>query len=95
MYYVYFMESEKNGKIYVGSTEKAPGERVKDHNHGSNKWSKENGPFILKYYERYHCKQDTSEREQFYKMGFGKQIKYIILRELKQKGILSGTSSVG
>ncbi len=81
MYYVYFAKSEKNGKIYVGSTNKTPEQRVVEHNQNSNLWTKNNGPFKLIYYEEYLCKQDASKRELFYKSGFGKRIKSVIISE--------------
>ena len=82
MYFVYFAKSEKNGKIYVGSTEKDPNIRVKEHNQSSNKWTKVNGQFKLIYYENFDCKNDSLKREQFYKTGMGKRIKMAIVREM-------------
>ena len=79
MYFVYFLKSTVNNKIYVGMTEKLPIERLKDHNLGSNKWTKQNGPFELLYYERYYCKKDAFQREIFYKSGFGRKIRDIII----------------
>ncbi|OGG20506.1 hypothetical protein A3D03_00600 [Candidatus Gottesmanbacteria bacterium RIFCSPHIGHO2_02_FULL_40_13] len=76
------MKSQKNGKVYVGSTEKEPQDRVREHNQGSNTWSKYNGPFILKYFEKYHCKRDVLNRESFYKTGIGKQVKYAIVEKI-------------
>jgi putative endonuclease len=75
MYSVYFAKSRKNGKVYVGYTEKDPKERVIEHNQGSNKWSSQNGPFTLIYYEGFLCKDDARLREKFYKSGIGKRIK--------------------
>lgn len=83
MYYVYFMKSLKNNKIYVGSTSKIPEKRVKEHNLGSNSWSKNNCPFKLIYFEKYCCIKDAKNRELFYKSGFDKQIKYIIVEKLQ------------
>ncbi len=85
MYYTYFLESIKNGKIYVGYTEKNPQERLDEHNLGCNDWTKNNGPFILKYFEKYHCKADALSREKFYKSGFGKKIKKVIIDTLNNK----------
>ena len=82
MYFIYFAKSLKNEKIYVGSTSKKPEERLKEHNQGSNKWTKANGPFKLIYYEKFPCKDDAKSREEFYKTGFGKRIKYVIVKEL-------------
>ena len=79
MFYVYFIKSLKNNKVYVGSSERNPELRLKEHNRGLNAWTKENGPFKLIYFEQYHCKQDALCREKFYKSGFGRQIKKIIV----------------
>lgn len=87
MYFIYFIQSTKNRKIYVGLTSKTVQERLKEHNAGSNQWSKNNRPFISKYFEKFHCLKDAREREQFYKSGFGKQIKYLIIKYLEEKSI--------
>jgi putative endonuclease len=87
MYYVYFIQSLRNSKIYVGHTSKSPFSRLKEHNNNSNQWSKNNKPFRLVYYEGYECKNDAERREKFYKMGFGKNIKDLIVDYLKSKKI--------
>lgn len=84
MYHVYFAKSLKNGKVYVGSTEKEPEERIIEHNKGSNTWSRNNRPLKLIYYESYICVTDARKREMFYKMGFGKKIKNAIVSSLGQ-----------
>jgi len=78
MHYVYFLRSQKNSKLYVGYSQKAPSVRLVEHNKGSNKWTKQNGPFKLIYYESYICEEDGRNREKFYKTGFGKKIKKVI-----------------
>ena len=83
MYYTYFCESLKNEKIYVGSTSKDPDMRVSEHNSGSSKWTRENAPFKLIYFEEYHCKKDAECREWFYKSGLGKRIKKAIIESIK------------
>ncbi len=35
------------------------GKRLAQHNPGTNKWTKGNGPFKLVYYESYVCKTDA------------------------------------
>ncbi len=84
MYYVYFLKSEKNRKIYTGSTEKTPAIRLKEHNQNSNQWTKENGPFKLVYYESYICKDDAMAREAFYKTGFGRLIRGAIFEVVEK-----------
>jgi putative endonuclease len=94
MFYVYFIKSEKNSKIYVGMTGKDPQLRLKEHNSGSNVWSSSNGPFRLVYFEKYHCKKDAIAREGFYKSGFGKLLKDSIIKTLEDHKFW-GRSSVG
>lgn len=81
MFYVYFAKSLKNGKVYVGYTSKEPSARVKEHNNGSNKWSKNNSPLNLIYYESFVCEKDARIREKFFKSGLGKRIKLAIVKE--------------
>lgn len=83
MYFVYFAISLKNNKVYVGSTSKKPEVRVKEHNLGTNEWTRNNGPFKLIFYETYICKEDSKARELFYKTGVGKRIKKVIVREMR------------
>lgn len=59
--------------------------RLLQHNLGTNKWTKSNGPFKLIYYESYVCKKDAILREKFYKSGIGKQIKKLILEHFDTK----------
>lgn len=82
MFYVYFAQSLKNDKVYVGSTSKHPDIRVEEHNQGSNTWSKNNGPFKLIYYEKFICKDDAIAKELFYKTGIGRKIKIAICNVL-------------
>lgn len=80
MYYVYFLESKKNGKIYVGFTSKLPSTRLREHNAGTNMWTKNNKPFTLVYYEDFFCEKDARRKELFYKSGFGEGIKKAIVQ---------------
>ncbi len=82
MYSIYFAKSLKNGKIYVGFTSKSPEERVMEHNTSASQWSRANKPLKLEYYENYACKEDAILREKFFKTGFGKIIKKVIVEEL-------------
>jgi predicted GIY-YIG superfamily endonuclease len=74
MYFVYILRSLESGKTYVGRTELLPETRLRQHNLGSNEWTSHNGPFELIYYERFHCKQDSMERETFLKSGVGNKL---------------------
>ncbi|MFA5021782.1 MAG: GIY-YIG nuclease family protein [Patescibacteria group bacterium] len=85
-YYVYFLKSIKNNKIYTGYTKIDPILRIKQHNQGTDKWTKENGPFLLLYYEKYCCKKDAILREKFYKTGIGRRIHNAIISSVSAKG---------
>lgn len=80
MYYVYVLKSIKNNKSYVGYTSKNVQERLSEHNSGTNKWTKENGPFKILYYESMHCKKDAIQRESFLKSGVGRKLVSLILK---------------
>jgi len=81
MYYIYFVKSIKNGKVYVGRTSKEPILRIEEHNKGTNKWTKANRPFKLIYFETYKCLEDVVSREKFFKTGIGKRVKTVIVKE--------------
>jgi putative endonuclease len=82
MFYVYLLQSLKNQKIYVGFTSKNPKNRTKEHNKGSNKFTRDNGPWRLVYYETFSCKQCAKNREKFFKSGVGKRLKKIIIENI-------------
>lgn len=79
MFYIYFLKSEKNQKVYVGYTSGDVFVRLKQHESGTNAWTRQNSPFNLVYYESYFCEKDARARKRFYKSGVGKKIKKIIL----------------
>lgn len=73
MFVVYILKSLKNGKRYVGSTSKDAQQRLREHNYGSNKWTKQNKPFKLIYTEQYQTIQEVRKREHFLKSGQGRK----------------------
>ena len=88
MFNVYFLKSLKNKKIYVGVTGKEVKLRLLEHNNGSNKFTKLNKPFALIYYEKYTCHKDAMQREKFYKSGFGRKIRDLIVKYIEENGLL-------
>ena len=84
MYYIYFLKNQKNNKVYVGFTSKDPLLRVKEHNSGINKFTKQAQSWQLIYYETYSCKKCAKLRERFYKTGIGRQIKKIIINNFRR-----------
>lgn len=82
MYCVYVLKSKKNLKQYIGFTSKSPRERLKEHNNGSNKFTRQNGPFELIHFEMYNDKVFASKRERFLKSGRGRSFLRIKLNAL-------------
>ena len=72
MCHIYVLKSLKNGKRYVGSTRLTPQERLKQHNRGSNKWSRENKPFELLYSEECAIYTEARKRENYLKSSSGR-----------------------
>lgn len=73
MYHIYVLRSLKNNKRYIGYTSKDVLDRLNDHHNGSNKWTRQNGPFNLIYSEVYKSKPEAMKRERFLKSGQGRK----------------------
>lgn len=78
MYYVYVLESLKDERLYIGSTNDLK-RRFLEHNAGKSFSTKSRIPFKLLYYEAYLHKEEAFEREKFYKSGRGHEILFKIL----------------
>ncbi len=85
MYYVYLLESQKTGDLYIGSTNNLR-RRVQDHNKEKSFSTKRYVPWKLIYYEAYIAEILARMRE--------KRLKYHgnAIRELKKRAGLSRTS---
>ena len=73
MFRVYVLKSLKNSKRHVGYTSKLAEERLWEHSNGSNKFTKQNGPFVLFRQECYINKTEAIKREKFLKSGQGRK----------------------
>jgi len=62
MFYVYVLRSEKDGQMYIGSTNDLQ-RRLVQHNRGEVFSTKSRLPFELVYYEAYKSEQDARKRE--------------------------------
>jgi putative endonuclease len=71
MYYTYVLRSLKDHKRYIGSTDNLS-KRVKEHNDGLVKSTKNRRPLILIYSEEFNSKSESLKREKFFKSGFGR-----------------------
>ena len=70
-YYVYVLQSEKDGKYYVGYT-KDLNVRFEQHQKGQVQSTKSRLPFKLIYYEASISKEDALKREKHLKTFYGK-----------------------
>ena len=62
MFYTYIIESQCNGKWYYGHTENIE-RRVKDHNEGLNKSTKNRGPWLLIFARSFETKIEANRFE--------------------------------
>ena len=70
MFYVYLLQSEKDGNLYTGYTNDLK-RRIYEHNAGKNTSTAYRKPLKLIYYEAYIDKEDALGRELFLKSGSG------------------------
>lgn len=71
MYYVYVLQSEKDGRLYKGYTEDLK-KRFSEHQRGKVKSTNYYKPWKLVYYEAFLNKTDALKEERFLKSGKGK-----------------------
>jgi putative endonuclease len=62
MYYVYVIQSEKDGSTYIGYTEDLV-RRIKEHNQGKTKSIKHKIPYKLLHTEEFNSKTEARKRE--------------------------------
>lgn len=74
MFYTYVLKSLKNGRMYIGSTDNLK-RRFKEHNEGrGGKYTSDNRPFEIIYYEAYTSYDLAKQSEKFFKTGYGREI---------------------
>ena len=71
MYFTYVLESKKDNKLYVGFSSNLKS-RLKKHNDGFVKATKNRRPLKLVYYEACLNQQDATKREKYFKNFYGK-----------------------
>ena len=70
-YYVYILESLKDGKKYTGYTSNLP-LRFEAHQAGKVESTKDRRPLKLIYFEGCLNQQDATKREKYFKTHYGK-----------------------
>jgi len=80
MFYIYVIESTKNGNLYAGYTKNII-QRLKEHNQGLNFSTKSDKPWKLIYYEACLNENDAKRRERYFKTSQGHRL---LKRRLKE-----------
>jgi putative endonuclease len=66
VYYIYILESEKNGRFYVGYSED-PNRRLSNHNTGKVKSTRPYRPWKKVYEEAFESESEARNRESYLK----------------------------
>ncbi len=80
MFYVYLLQSAKNGELYIGQTSDLK-RRIVEHNQGLNLSTKRYKPWRIVYYEACLDKEDSLRREGYLKTSQGGRL---LKRRLKE-----------
>ena len=72
MWYVYVLQSQRDGRRYTGFTGDVR-KRFMEHQRGEVRATKGRGPYTLIYYEACFDKYDALAREKYLKSGMGKR----------------------
>jgi len=72
MYYVYALQSEKTGHIYIGMTQDIK-KRIHQHNSGNSGWTKKYRPWKLIHLETQPDSKTARQKEKYYKTGIGRE----------------------
>jgi len=62
MFFVYIIQSQKQGTYYVGVTDNIE-RRLFEHNHGKSIYTRSKGPWVLVYQERHNSRSEAMKRE--------------------------------
>ena len=79
MFTVYVLQSLKNKKRYIGFTSKSIEQRMIWHEQGLTVWTRQKGPFVLRYSESYNTKDEAQGRERYFKTGQGRRTLQLLL----------------
>jgi len=85
VYYVYVLKSKTDQKRYYGCT-KDIGRRLKKHNDGNVKSTRNRRPFILEYFEIVDNLEEALKRERYFKSGFGRKYVERKIKALSSNG---------
>jgi putative endonuclease len=73
LYFVYILQSQKDGSYYVGSTQDLE-ERIQRHNQGRSLYTKGKRPWKLIYFEEFPDRSSAVKRENCLKRQKSKEV---------------------
>ena len=91
-FYIYVLESLKDGDYYTGYTENLK-RRIEEHNKGLSFATKFRLPFSLIYFEGCLDQDDAKRREQYLKTTQGRRFLGLRLKEYKHRKAAFGSGS--
>ncbi len=62
MYFVYLLQSQKDGHFYIGHTQDVQ-QRLQYHNSGRSKYTKNRGPWHLMAYKTFESRSEAMKEE--------------------------------
>ena len=86
-YYVYVLQSKKDGNFYAGFTSDLT-RRMQEHHQGKNISTSKRLPVELIYFEGHKSKEDTLRRESYFKTTKGKTTLKQILRNHLESNVV-------
>jgi putative endonuclease len=72
MFYVYVIQSKKDGSYYKGHCENLD-DRIKEHNSGHTRSIKSKIPFKLVYFEKFPLRNEAVKQEKYFKTSAGRR----------------------
>ena len=82
--YLYILQSQKNGRYYIGSTSNWK-RRVEEHNKGSSPYTRTTRPWVVKYLKEFGTMEEARKEEMMLKrMKSRKVIEELIAGRLAQ-----------
>ena len=86
MYFVYVLQSENEGRLYIGSSAE-PHTRFAAHNAGRGGWTRRFRPWKMVFLEEHDDRAIAQKRERYLKSGWGRRW---LNKHLESEGWLSG-----
>ncbi len=72
MFYVYILQSEKDGSFYTGMTSNLE-KRLLEHNQSVTKTTRSRKPWKLIFHESFQTRPEARKRELYWKSGSGRE----------------------